>query len=88
MSDTPQIPVQETKAENVKPLELSADSAVPSTGASEPLAAGENKAEEPTALPQPTTETAAAEEPLKDEKKGAEPVTAGVLGYKAPGLLK
>ena len=88
MSDAPQIPVQETRVDESKPLELSADSAVPSTHAKEPVLAGESKVEEPTALPQPITENAVAQEPLKEEKKGAEPVTTGMLGYKAPGLLK
>lgn len=36
-----------------------------------------------------TTPAAPVEEPVKEtEKKTAEPVTSGVLGYKAPGLMK
>ena len=87
MSNAPQIPTEE-----VKPLELPADSTIPSTETSQPALANEESAEEPNTISQPianeTSTGVATEEPLKEEKKGVEPVTAGVLGYKAPGLLK
>ena len=93
----PQQAVEEKRAEDVKPLELPGES----TESAAPVVEGEKKAEDVTALPLPQTSTTGAEtqaeEPKKEaetavekpvEKKAAEPVTSGVLGYKAPGLMK
>ncbi|PNS19911.1 hypothetical protein CAC42_7878 [Sphaceloma murrayae] len=84
-------PVQETKAELPKPLELPAETtespAPVATTTEGPATTDEKTAEETKPSDLPTTEDKPVETPVIKEEKPVEPVTSGVLGYKAPGLV-
>lgn len=96
-------PVEEKRAEDTKPLELPAqtETAKPEEPISnepkkaedtKPLPLPEHLTKEENASEESTPAAAAtSEEPAKETKAEAaagEPITSGVLGYKAPGLLK
>lgn len=80
-------PVVENKAEDVKPLE-------PSTLATEETTKPEETTQAALVTDNTATPVAAAEEDkpaegtTAKEEASVEPITSGVLGYKAPGLIK
>ncbi|KAF2156048.1 hypothetical protein K461DRAFT_275125 [Myriangium duriaei CBS 260.36] len=79
-------PAVENKAEDVKPLEpstLATEETKPEETTQAALVTEDNTAE--TAAPVAATEETPAE---TSAEAAVEPVTSGVLGYKAPGLIK
>lgn len=94
-ADSTPVPVEETRAEDAKPLDTPQIDEPSKAPESADLANEEPKtANDGHALDTPqiaetdqTTETPVTEK-LVEDHKSAEPITSGTLGYKAPGLLK